>query len=74
MSVVRMKLILKDRKTSLKNTKLPFMSIPLLRESYHIKQRKMKSFQLNPISSRSEDDTKHAEQDHSPENSLEVIL
>lgn len=50
------------------------MSIPLLRESYHIKQQKMKSFQLNPISSRSEDDTKHAEQAHSPENSLEVIL
>jgi hypothetical protein len=46
------------------------MSIPLPRESYHIKQQKMKCFLLNPISSRSEDGTGHAEQVHAPENSL----
>jgi hypothetical protein len=44
------------------------MSIPLPRESYHIKQKKMKSFQLNPLSSRNGDGTEHAEQVRAPEN------
>lgn len=49
-------------------------SIPRPREISHTKQQKMKSFQLNPISLRSADGTKHAEQVHAPENSFVNML
>jgi hypothetical protein len=70
LSVVRQKLTSKDMKMSLKKTKESFMSLPLPRESYHIKQKKMKSFQLNPLSSGNGDGTEHAEQVRAPENSF----